>query len=234
MKVSKTESHIFKATLWMFLLTVINEIALVVVTLRLPDRVATHLNYRMQVDRIGSPWWIPVLGLLPVLLAAGMWIYARATQRNAAVAQNRRVEGIVLPTLIAFFVLVTWLPVLMASRQSVALGDVFAFPIDLYILLPLSALMILLGNFMGVIKQNRWLGIRTPWTLASETVWRRTHRLGGFTGVLGGVVLGVCTVAGHVLRIPILPFVGVGAMVILLAVVPIWYSYRLYKKEKFS
>lgn len=52
----------------------------------------------------------------------------------------------------------------------------------------LAILAILLGNVLGKVRRNFWLGIRTPWTLANERVWYATHRLAGKTMVLGGLV----------------------------------------------
>lgn len=42
-----------------------------------------------------------------------------------------------------------------------------------------SLLFIVLGNMMPKFHQNYFCGIKTPWTLSSETVWVRTHRMGG-------------------------------------------------------
>jgi hypothetical protein len=53
-----------------------------------------------------------------------------------------------------------------------------------------------LGNYLGKTTRNFFLGIRTPWTLASDEVWRRTHRLGGWTMVGAGVALVVMGLFG--------------------------------------
>jgi len=50
-------------------------------------------------------------------------------------------------------------------------------------------LFLVLGNFLGNIRQNYTAGIRTPWTLEDAEVWRETHRLGGRILVLGSLVL---------------------------------------------
>jgi len=47
----------------------------------------------------------------------------------------------------------------------------------------------LLGNFLGKVTKNFFAGIRTPWTLAIDEVWLRTHRLGGKLFVLAGAVM---------------------------------------------
>jgi uncharacterized membrane protein len=80
----------------------------------------------------------------------------------------------------------------------------------------------LLGNVLGKVRRNFWMGVRTPWTLASETVWDRTHRV-AWLFLAGGLAGFVAVLAG-------VPFVWcfVGLMVFALAPVP--YSLVLYKR----
>ncbi|WCN36606.1 SdpI family protein [Aneurinibacillus uraniidurans] len=52
----------------------------------------------------------------------------------------------------------------------------------------LGVLFIFLGNYMPKIKQNYFFGIRTPWAIANEDVWRRTHRFGGKVLVIAGIL----------------------------------------------
>ena len=52
----------------------------------------------------------------------------------------------------------------------------------------MSILFIIIGNVMGRIRPTFFVGIRTPWTLADDEVWRKTHRLAaplGFGGFFG-------------------------------------------------
>ncbi len=70
---------------------------------------------------------------------------------------------------------------------AAALGYVFSVT---RIMIFLAGLLFLaLGNMMGKVRPNRWFGIRTPWTLADERVWDRTHRFGGWTFIVGGAAL---------------------------------------------
>ena len=80
----------------------------------------------------------------------------------------------------------------------------------------------LLGNVLGKVRRNFWIGVRTPWTLASEVVWDRTHRVAAWLYTAGGVLGCVAVLVG-------VPFVAcfVGLMVFALA--PIVYSLVLYK-----
>ncbi|HXG09904.1 MAG TPA: SdpI family protein [Gemmataceae bacterium] len=87
----------------------------------------------------------------------------------------------------------------------------------------LFLLFALMGNVLGRVRRNFWMGVRTPWTLASETVWIQTHRLtawlftafglAGFVAVLLGVNMLWCF-----------------ASLIAVALVPVVYSLVFYKR----
>ena len=53
--------------------------------------------------------------------------------------------------------------------------------------------LILIGNVLGKVKRNFYIGVRTPWTLASEKVWYATHRFAAKAFVIAGL-LGVLSV----------------------------------------
>ncbi|HEX5269398.1 MAG TPA: SdpI family protein [Gemmataceae bacterium] len=83
----------------------------------------------------------------------------------------------------------------------------------------------LIGNVMGKVRRNFWMGVRTPWTLASEAVWNATHRLAAWLFVAGGL-LGFALVM-------LLPtdYCWVALLVILpAALLPVVYSLVLYKR----
>jgi uncharacterized membrane protein len=83
--------------------------------------------------------------------------------------------------------------------------------------------VVLLGNVLGKVKRNFWLGVRTPWTLASDRVWYATHRLAGKTMVAGGLV----ALAAALLDLPF--DLGIGAVVIG-ALAPAAFSLVYYKR----
>lgn len=83
--------------------------------------------------------------------------------------------------------------------------------------------IVLLGNVLGKVKRNFWLGVRTPWTLASDRVWYATHRLAGKSMVVGGLVVLAAVLAG-------LPgYVATGAL-LAAALVPVVFSLVYYKR----
>ena len=80
----------------------------------------------------------------------------------------------------------------------------------------------IMGNYLSKVRRNFWMGVRTPWTLASDRVWNDTHRLAAWIWVAAGVigfamvVLGVSIIAAFVLL-----FVS--------ALIPVVYSFVHYK-----
>lgn len=81
-----------------------------------------------------------------------------------------------------------------------------------FILFAVALLFAFLGNELGRIRQSWFFGIRTPWTLADERVWRITHRVGARFYVAMGVL--------NMLMVLILPMpaAGIFLLVTLLAV----------------
>jgi uncharacterized membrane protein len=116
---------------------------------------------------------------------------------------------------------------------AILLGSLQVLPLDMgqLILGGICLFFALMGNVLGKVKRNFYVGVRTPWTLASEVVWTQTHRVAawlftaagvvGFLAVLAAAVLGV-----HSPWLFIVLFVGVMAA----ALLPVFYSLYLYKK----
>lgn len=86
--------------------------------------------------------------------------------------------------------------------------------------------IIVLGNFMGRIRSNFFVGIRTPWTISSDEVWRRTHRLAGPLFMAAGVV----ALVAILLPDPISTVILVCAIAIA-TLLPTVYSFIVYRQE---
>jgi len=147
----------------------------------LPDMVPAHWNIRGEVDNYFSRFWGAFA--LP-LLAAGVYLAMLFApyidpRRDSYV----RFEGAYRAVRLG---LVFFLAVLHAVILAVALGG----PPELVprvVPATLGLLMLVIGNYLPQARFNYFFGVRTPWTLASEEVWRRTHRFSGPAFVLGGL-----------------------------------------------
>jgi uncharacterized membrane protein len=93
----------------------------------------------------------------------------------------------------------------------------------------MGLMFVLIGNQLGKSRSMFLVGIRTPWTLASEEVWIRTHRLGGKLMVAGGLAI----LLAALLPIPSGLLAGVcGASLAVMVGVPVAYSYLLWRRQR--
>ncbi|GHO80924.1 hypothetical protein KSD_86950 [Ktedonobacter sp. SOSP1-85] len=71
--------------------------------------------------------------------------------------------------------------VVLLLVQAIATANNLGMNLDIsfFISLGLGGLFIFTGNYLGKLRRNFWMGIRTPWTLSSDASWERTHRVGG-------------------------------------------------------
>ncbi len=87
-------------------------------------------------------------------------------------------------------------------------------------------LFILIGNYLPKLPRNFFFGIRTPWTIASEEIWKRTHILGGWVFVLAGIGMVILSLLKFKLEVIIFP------AVVITAILPTLYSLLLHLKTK--
>lgn len=97
------------------------------------------------------------------------------------------------------------------------------------ILLLVGLLFMFLGNMLPRFPSNWYAGYRSPWTLSSESVWRKTHRLGGYCFFIAGLLL---IARGFYTELPPAAAVVFMVAVLSLCLFPYLYSYRLYMVEK--
>jgi len=86
-----------------------------------------------------------------------------------------------------------------------------------------GVLLAVIGSLLSKTTRNLWVGIRTPWTLASDEVWLRTHRLGAKVFVIGGILLAFCGLIGAPMPLLLIVLLVPG-------LVPIVYSYLIYHR----
>jgi uncharacterized membrane protein len=183
---------------------------------RLPERMPTHWNIRGEVDAYGSR---PFGAFLLPAMMGGLFLVFLAlpaiSPRGFRFDRFHAVWGIFQTAILGFLFLVHTLVLSAAMGKRVDMTRVIEAGIGL--------LLAVLGNFMGKITRNFFVGIRTPWTLASEEVWMRTHRLGGKLFVLAGLMTFVLALAGA--GPTAIAFVVGGA-----ALAPVVASYFLYRR----
>ena len=185
---------------------------------QMPEPVASHWNAQGQVDGYMSKFWgmflMPLITLGIVLLFLAI---PRIDPLKANIALFIDSYNIMMVAFVAYMLYIYALTLLAA------LG--YGFNMTFMLLPAMGVLFIIIGFLIGKAKRNFFIGIRTPWTLSSDTVWAKTHQLGKWTFMGAGAVSILCVLLGEV---------GFWIMMITLiaaAFVPIAYSYLLWKRE---
>lgn len=156
---------------------------------RLPNPCPIHWNLHGEVDDYGSPLTIALLG---PCLAAGIALFMCGLPFLGPFRKNmesfRVVYGRIAVTLVLFFGGLQVVLLFATTNNQVRIGP------SLCVLFGIMFAM--LGNWMGKLRRNLYIGIRTPWTIANDVVWEKTHRLGGKLFVLSGVATAIAGVFG--------------------------------------
>lgn len=147
----------------------------------LPERVPSHWNIRGEVDGYSSRFFgafgLPLMSLVFYVL---MLIFPSLDPKKESYTRFARAYDVIRWSMIAIFALLHIVVLMAALGRKIDVGKVVQPAI--------SVLFILLGNQMGRFRHNYFVGIRTPWTLANEEVWRKTHRFSGPIWVAGGII----------------------------------------------
>jgi len=205
---------------WPFL--VILAIPLIVAILiypQMPDQVPIHWNVKGEVDNYGSKvfgtFFLPILNVFLYIL---FLVLPKFDPKRANYSKFDSSYLTIRYSLHLFFALI------FGVTAAASLG--FPVQIDKWIPGGVAVLFIVMGNIMGRVRHNYFVGFKYPWTLANEEVWRRTHQLGAKLMVIGGfaALLGVIFTE------------GTASVVILMAgifvpiVITTIYSYLFYKQ----
>jgi uncharacterized membrane protein len=170
-----------------------------------PDRLPVHWNLAGEVDRYGGK--VEGLLLLP-LLATGLYLLLLLLPRidpgranYATFAHAYTLIRLSITAMLAF----VYACILLAS---------FGYHVDMGLLIPLAIGMLLciLGNVMGKIRPNWFVGVRTPWTLSSRDSWNKTHRLAGRLFVVLGCAFAVYGFLQNAWMLTVLIALGVASL----------------------
>ena len=185
---------------------------------QMPEQMASHWNAKGQVDDYLSKFW--GLFLIPITLV-GLALLFMAVPRIDPLRENiekfrKYYDGFVI--LFMIFMVFVYLQTILWNVGIKLSPNVF---------LPIAAGIMFIGA--GILcentKRNWFIGIRTPWTLSSDKVWDKTHRMGGKLFKIAGAI----SIVGILFQSYAVYFVLVPA--ILVAVYTVVYSYFEYKKE---
>jgi uncharacterized membrane protein len=161
------------------LIIAVTLVATLVIYPDLPRRVPVHWNFRGDIDRYADKKEV-FLG--PALMVGMLLLFAVLPWLSP-----KRFEVDTFRSTYLYIMLVVL--VFMAYDQALMVRAALSAPLDMprAVMGSLFLVLALLGNVLGKVRRNFYIGVRTPWTLASEKVWDATHRFAARVFVLAGV-----------------------------------------------
>jgi len=202
--------------LWVILAGLL--LAAVVLYPHLPDQIPSHWNVRGEVDNYASRW-SGAFG--PPLLALGLYVLMVFLPAIDPRRDNYQ-------RFLGAYRLVRWSLVFFLGGLY-ALTILYALGYDIDIAIAVKAgvalFLTLIGNFMSRFRHNYFVGIKTPWALASEEVWQKTHRFGGRIWVAGGLMCLALSPFDNLWS----AYFYFGTMLVMVAV-PTVYSYLIFRQ----
>jgi uncharacterized membrane protein len=186
---------------------------------QMPESMPTHWNERGEVNGYMPKFW--GLFLMPLISAGILALFAVLPRLDPLKNNVKKFMGYYEGFIILFMMFMLYVYMLTISW---VLG--FTFNMIQFLIPALGILFVYTGFLLEKAKRNWFIGIRTPWTLSSDKVWDKTHRLGGKLFKLVGLVtfLGVA-LPDYAFWMFFLPVIAVSFFLVA-------YSYFEFRKEK--
>ena len=191
-----------------------------------PERVPVHFGVNGEVDRWGSKFEYLLFPGMGILVGVCQIFGIKLSKKRSEHGNEKvtAVSGICLTGFLMLMSLFFMYKALDPDTLQFGLGELSMKGTGLL----LMVLFIVMGNIMPKVRRNSSLGLRTRWSMYSDTCWQKSQRLGGYTMAVTGVV--------GLLLIALLPgnwtawiLLGILLPAIIICVVG---SYRIYQRER--
>ncbi len=186
-------------------------------------KIPSHWNFRGEIDGYAGKWTAILLfpGINTLMFIIMLILPIISVRYRKTPERFSHMVPIITNIVIFFFATIHIYTLLIGAKLISATGS--------FIFYALGLMFILLGNILPKMPSSFFIGIRTPWTLSSEYVWRKTHKVGGICFVLSGLLM---------IFVPAIWGNNATAMIIMsvlfmaLLLYSVLYSFLLYKKEE--
>jgi uncharacterized membrane protein len=189
---------------------------------RLPELVPTHFGVDGEPNGWSSRLVAALIGPVGGLLLALVFsILPNIDPRRANYEKFSAIYWSVANVVIVFLALI----------HVLLLGKGIGWPVSIERVVPIAVggLFAFVGSVLPRVRPNWFMGIRTPWTLSSDTVWQKTHRVGGVLFMLAGLCIMLTGLfASRFMLYAILIATGVAGLG------SVVYSWYLWKEEQGS
>ena len=193
----------------------------------LPAEVPVHFDGNWQVNRWGSKFELMGTLIFVALIAFGTSILINNISfldpKKKLSSDNpivRKISWVIVIFMAVISALIVNSSINLGNGQNTIYSMKYFFAL-------IAVLFLVLGNLMNNIKQNYFIGFRTPWNLEDETNWKKTHYLASKLWFFGGLTLLVLILLFNESSSKFIFLIGLIPMVL----IPFIYSFKLYKSK---
>ena len=183
---------------------------------KLPEQIPTHWNIHGEVDGYtAKPWGVYMLPLISTAMSLLLLVLPKISPKGFKLDTARKVYDIIVLVMAVFMLGIMVLTFEAGLNSEIDMNQ--------WILAAIGVLFVVVGNYLAKVPKNFFMGIRTPWTLASDEVWYKTHRVASWAFVIAGLSVILCAF----LQASVTWAIG---LLIAATVIPLVYSLIIYKK----
>lgn len=183
----------------------------------LPEEIPQQWGIDGEVNSYWGKEAVFFTALLPLILYLLMKFLPKIDPKKESYEKHKKAYNITIFTVIIFLIVIHWISIYVSLGHDIN--------IQLLVNLGVGILFIIIGNYMGQIRHNYFFGIRNPWTLASEEVWKKTHRASRYVFV----VLGILFIVSGFITGEIAIWLTIGGALVLVFFTTV-YSYLVFRK----
>lgn len=167
-----------------YALIALNVIGAAVFILLAPDQVPVHFGMNGEANRMGSKY--EALFLPALAVAFGLGLVFTANRSDSHDTSMLLKADIVLQVLMAAFMVFTFAKAFPLDSTPLAAID---FNMNRGGALVTGIALIAYGNIMPKSDRNETFGLRTPWSLSNDEVWRKSQRFCGRASIAAGATM---------------------------------------------
>lgn len=213
------------------IISIINAVITAIYIALSPNNIIpSHYNTQGIADAYSSKWFVMAMPCVLVVICLIYLIYEVIADKMHTDRGNRKAVNRIFMSVFAMFLILFWYLIIACVNG----GNIMSISSFICIAVVFFGAMIaVISDVFPKLKQNNYVGFRTASTLSDEKVWKKTHKIGGYCGVIGGIVTAIIGLAGLILRInsEIVLISGVAVILISTVLIPLIYSSSISKTK---
>ena len=184
----------------------------------LPEQLPTHWNFNGEADGYSTKLsaMLMQIGIMTLIYLSANFM-PKIDPRKANYTYFLKGYTIIYNSMLTIFFVLNILMVLNGLGHDIPMSSIGT--------LVIGTLFVILGNFLPQVRSNFSIGVRTPWTLSNDEIWRKTHRFMAKIFFIAGIILILVTFVSGLLK-----QIAVIGIVIVVIIAPYIYSFLAYRK----